>query len=33
MRSKWMIANYLVSIIFATVGWLYLLAWVMLLLI
>jgi len=33
MRSKWMIANYLVSIIFATVGWLYFIVWIAMLLI
>jgi hypothetical protein len=32
MRRNWM-ANYLAAIIFATVGWLGLLAWAMLLLI
>ena len=31
MRSKWMIANYLVSIGLATAGWLYLLVWITLL--
>jgi hypothetical protein len=33
MRYKWMIANYLVAIIFGTIGWLGFLAWAMLLLI
>ncbi len=33
MRSKWMIANYLIAIGFATAGWLYFIVWVAMLLI
>jgi hypothetical protein len=33
MRSKWMIANYLIAIGAAMVGWLYFIAWVALLII